>query len=68
MEAAAIQAMCGVSDATKHLYRIVDGQSQAAQHDAGHFEIAFSLAAYVTGNEIQVYETVPETVLIKEKF
>lgn len=61
MECSAIQAMCdfrGLSlymfltcgdllDAPEHLFRNGGGQYRGTQHDAGHFEIALSLAGYV---------------------
>ena len=63
MECSAIQAMCDfrkinlymfltcgdLLDAPKHLFRNGNGQYQGTQHDASHFEIALSLADYVTG-------------------
>lgn len=66
MECAALQAMCDfrnlnlymfltcgdLLDAPKHLYRSGDGQYRGTQHDANHFEIALSLAEYVTGKRM----------------
>lgn len=63
MECAAIQAMCDfrglnlymfltcgdLLDAPKHLFRNGDGRYKGTQHDVSHFEIALSLAEYVTG-------------------
>lgn len=63
MECSAIQAMCDfrnlnlymfltsgdLLDAPRHLFRNSDGQYKGTQHDVGHFEIALSLAEYVTG-------------------
>lgn len=65
MECSAIQAMCDfrnlnlymfltcgdLLDAPKHLYRSGDGKYKGTQHDAAHFEIALSLAEYVTKSE-----------------
>lgn len=61
MECSALQALCDfrelnlymfltcgdLLDAPKHLFRNGDGQYQGTQHDAGHFEIALSLAEYI---------------------
>lgn len=62
MECSAIQAMCDfrnlnvymfltcgdLLDAPKHLFRNGNGEYKGTQHDASHFEIALSLAEYVT--------------------
>lgn len=62
MECSALQAMCDfrkldlymfltcgdLLDAPEHLFRNGDGQYKGTQHDASHFEIALSLAEYVT--------------------
>ena len=61
MECSALQTLCDfrelnlymfltcgdLLDAPKHLFRNGDGQYQGTQHDAGHFEIALSLAEYI---------------------
>lgn len=66
MECAALQAMCDfrnlnlymfltcgdLLDVPKHLYRSGDGRYRGTQHDANHFEIALSLAEYVTGKRM----------------
>ncbi|MGN1145299.1 MAG: nucleoside phosphorylase, partial [Acetatifactor sp.] len=66
MECSAIQAMCDfrnlnlymfltcgdLLDAPKHIYRNGDGQYKGTQHDVSHFEIALSLADYVTGKSV----------------
>ncbi len=62
MECSAIQAVCDfrnlnlymfltcgdLLDAPKHLYRYGDSQYKGTQHDVSHFDIALSLADYVT--------------------
>lgn len=40
---------CGdLLDAPKHFFRNGDGQYKGTQHDTSHFEIALSLADYVS--------------------
>lgn len=62
MECSALQAMCDfrnldlymfltsgdLLDAPEHLWRNGNGEYKGTQHDAGHFEIALSLAEYVS--------------------